>query len=1249
MNLRETRKRVLRKCMAGFIAGGMMAGISVISVHAAAAESQMTYEGIVAQVGDDTMKQIGENIRNGKDTQVAVPVPEATEGTVYYISPSGNDSNAGTSPDTAWKSIEKVNATTFQPGDMILFEADSQWELTVPLHPLGSGKEGSPIVIGAYGEGAKPQLSAKKVEEDSNRHWMYGETDKYASDGIYLEDQEYMEIRDLEISNLPDGYTAGDDAEQQALRNDRRGIHIVGTLTEKKKILKGIYLHDLYVHHVIGDAMSATKWDSSKRSGGIVFETILKDEESGLPIIKDTLGYDTDLAGLEPAYFEDVLIEKNVLIDNGFSSIAIKQVKKWGFRPNNDGSKAPQYYYTEEQGWYPHRNICIQNNYLDHEQYKLGANTIYLTGSKDSIIQHNYSVGAGTSGIELNQTDNIVVQYNEVYKSMKKATGADSNGIDPDRSSTNALIQYNYVHDCGDGILLCGFNYGSAVVRYNVIQDSNSEKRYINVHGSKGHNYIYNNIFYNSTDEPATFIATSGGENYLNDRDNHHYIYNNIFYSPNAVARLDDGSALEYSNNSYLGVNMVPEEDGSPILGNPDFENVDSLAGGTGQAVELTGFRLKTTSPMINGGKEIETDTLGNLPNTVMPAEGINGALTDLGGVEVPVKGALDNGVYEFHVDDKTKGGLNGYTFDAYKKIQTGVDVKVVVGQKEYHTTSDSYGFYSIYGLPAGEAAQISASAENFEISEVVSLDIPAGDISFFNMVLGESTSTSGTVSGKIENVDDVTVSIADSTGKEIASVVTGKERKYVLEKVPVGEGYTVIFAKEGYISTSIENVTVKAGYETVLEEVRLKSEPGNLKLLFKENFTYDTGTFSGNDIWNVEANGGTAEILEDSNGNRALKIAKTDGAGSVKVWNKLPIGAAGQFTIDARIMRTQSNGSNASEFAVYTGETIGTDGIISDSMANFGFYNPNYYIFVHDLDTYQVNPRKPIRYSCKANTWYDVRIDVDMDTDTFDFYIDGTKVEKGLKLRTSGEAMNFLSVWANENRIGDLLLDYIWIYEGKVDTTTAGIKEIHVSELGETSFNYDAGAQTFIADKMIPYNQESVKIKVDLENPFGSVSINGTNLGYADDGEYVEVPVTSGVNTIPVQVRAAGEEGVAETMEYFIQLERQDSSLLAYLTQLNLSDIELNPEFTGREPEYDEMVYDGGITNKSEHTLTYETVIEGCNAQIALNGVPISSGSSGTVPIELNPGENTIELRLISQSEDEFQNYVIKVFCQLQ
>lgn len=62
------------------------------------------------------------------------------KGQDYYIdSDGGNDSNAGTSPEEAWSTLDKVNSTTFKPGDRLLFENGDVW--TGQLSPKGSGEK----------------------------------------------------------------------------------------------------------------------------------------------------------------------------------------------------------------------------------------------------------------------------------------------------------------------------------------------------------------------------------------------------------------------------------------------------------------------------------------------------------------------------------------------------------------------------------------------------------------------------------------------------------------------------------------------------------------------------------------------------------------------------------------------------------------------------------------------------------------------------------------------------------------------------------------------------------------------------------------------------------------------------------------------------------------------------------------------------------------------------------------------------
>ncbi|MBQ3124600.1 MAG: hypothetical protein IJC09_04170 [Clostridia bacterium] len=83
-------------------------------------------------------------ILNAKDELVI-------KGTTYYVSNSGDDNADGKSPETAWKTIDRVNHSWFYPGDGVLFKRGDLWR--------GKAVETMPgVSYGAYGTGEKPKF-----------------------------------------------------------------------------------------------------------------------------------------------------------------------------------------------------------------------------------------------------------------------------------------------------------------------------------------------------------------------------------------------------------------------------------------------------------------------------------------------------------------------------------------------------------------------------------------------------------------------------------------------------------------------------------------------------------------------------------------------------------------------------------------------------------------------------------------------------------------------------------------------------------------------------------------------------------------------------------------------------------------------------------------------------------------------------------------------------------------------------------
>jgi hypothetical protein len=164
--------------------------------------------------------------------------------TFYVDSASGNDANSGTSPTLAWSSLVPVNQHTFTPDDRILFRAGQDWAGV--LEPHGSGTAEHPIVLGSYGEGAKPLIRGEGTPAT-----------------LILRDVSGWTVQDIAITNHGD--------------NERERL---GILIQTSKYAFALHLVRVDIRDVNGQV--------SKMDGGI-------------GIVPDGNGH--------PAHFDDVLID----------------------------------------------------------------------------------------------------------------------------------------------------------------------------------------------------------------------------------------------------------------------------------------------------------------------------------------------------------------------------------------------------------------------------------------------------------------------------------------------------------------------------------------------------------------------------------------------------------------------------------------------------------------------------------------------------------------------------------------------------------------------------------------------------------------------------------------------------------------------------------------------------------------------------------------------------------------------------
>lgn len=226
----------------------------------------------------------------------------AAAATYYVDSAAGNDANDGLAQARAWKSLDKVNGMTFAAGDRVLFKAGSRY--TGQLHPRGSGKDGSPIVVDMYGTGEKPLIAAEGKFHEA----------------LLVENQDFWEISNLQLTNT------GPKREKY-----RYGVRVRAW---DHGTMRHIHLTNLYVHDVNGSLVKKDEgeghgitWENGgekvqSRFDGLLIESchLVRTDRNG---ICGYVPYQPAKARALPSL--NVVIRKNLLEDIGGDAI-----KVWG-------------------------------------------------------------------------------------------------------------------------------------------------------------------------------------------------------------------------------------------------------------------------------------------------------------------------------------------------------------------------------------------------------------------------------------------------------------------------------------------------------------------------------------------------------------------------------------------------------------------------------------------------------------------------------------------------------------------------------------------------------------------------------------------------------------------------------------------------------------------------------------------------------------------------------------------------------
>lgn len=501
----------------------------------------------------------------------------------YYVAADGRDTNDGLTPETALRSIEKLNTISFVPGDRILFKSGDTF--TGMFRPHGSGNADAPIMVGKYGGEARPIL---QPDPDGVFNYALGAgsvTTRQVNGTIWLENVEYWEIRDLELhdpSYDPNFYKTG------TLEVYNAGLRVVNV---DQGDLSHFVFDNLKIHGFRGPGINP-----GKTSGGIQFNV------------------GTQAATPVPSCFVDVSITNCEIYQCGRDGI--NSLSVWGYRRYQDSGAAwpsfPGGEYNSAYPYYPSRNLYVANNILR----EIDGDGLIVDSWNNAVVEHNT---VSRCAIHLSDpfraavglfnwnSDNTVFQYNECFRNGVDATRhtissdrveehvtvQDGQGIEVDALNQNTWVQFNYLHENAAFMMLCCesamYTSINTYIRYNVTENDgcnlsntpNGMSWFLN--GNSGINTeVYNNTCILGQE------ALKGNQLYLFKYNSNQYkFYNNIFYykggsTPvNAISWQDSG---DFRGNLLINIGNKPTDDDSahPNRSISKAEGEALFVGGTG-------------------------------------------------------------------------------------------------------------------------------------------------------------------------------------------------------------------------------------------------------------------------------------------------------------------------------------------------------------------------------------------------------------------------------------------------------------------------------------------------------------------------------------------------------------------------------------------------------------------------------------------------------------------------------------------
>ncbi|WAB80409.1 hypothetical protein OVN18_07435 [Microcella daejeonensis] len=516
----------------------------------------------------------------GDPIQSAVSISEpSTCSSRIYVSPTGNNTANGATPQTAWQTVARVNSATVLPGTCVLFEDSSTFAGRLTLSGGDANNAASRVTVGTYITGTPTTATRARLR------------------GLLILNVGGVTVQDLTV--IANGTTV------------LNGIELSNTLGNNNR-RPGVTVQrvDVTGFPLSGILIGGKNASNTSKSG---FSNVL---------IQQVDSYGNGDAGIQS--FGNLCDANNA--NYSHLNVTVRQVAVF------DNLGVPNKMVPNCSGAMEATNSGNGIVLGDVKDSLIEQSFAFRNGANNNFG------GGGPVGIWAYNADNIVIQNNTSY-SNRSAT-KDGGGFDLDGGVINSVMQYNYSYDnTGAGYLV--FQYEGArplnnnMVRYNISRNDGRGVaggiayggivigKFGNVTGPTN-TFVYGNSIYvspsaSSPEPPAGIRVWNGAEAYF---------YNNSIHTSGAapLVSVEANTSTQFLGNNYfradgfkaytnaanfsdVGATLVSTlagwADGYKTASTPGYAT--TVVTSSAVFVDANNFGLGATSALRNAGVNVTT------------------------------------------------------------------------------------------------------------------------------------------------------------------------------------------------------------------------------------------------------------------------------------------------------------------------------------------------------------------------------------------------------------------------------------------------------------------------------------------------------------------------------------------------------------------------------------------------------------------------------------------------------------------